>query len=125
MLIGRELGLVKLKLVQMCRDGICFLDTTLWSLSCGFSTKQKDEIPNSTHVCQAPVSEAKRARGDVPEILPEPEAEPTSPVSDFENSYNYVCESLGSHPVESSCFLTLWKTSASFVSLTLSVIALL
>lgn len=40
---------------------------------------------------QAYEPEVKRTRGDVPDILPEPEAEPTSPVSDFENSYNYVC----------------------------------
>uniref|UniRef100_A0A3Q4MK66 C-type lectin domain containing 11A n=1 Tax=Neolamprologus brichardi TaxID=32507 RepID=A0A3Q4MK66_NEOBR len=39
---------------------------------------------------QAYEPEVKRTRGDVPDILPEPEAEPTSPVSDFENSYNYV-----------------------------------
>ncbi|MEQ2276287.1 hypothetical protein XENORESO_017047, partial [Xenotaenia resolanae] len=45
-------------------------------------------------VCQAPVTEVKRARGDVPDILPEPEPEPTSQVSDFENSYNYVLSRL-------------------------------
>uniref|UniRef100_A0A3B3ZIW8 C-type lectin domain-containing protein n=1 Tax=Periophthalmus magnuspinnatus TaxID=409849 RepID=A0A3B3ZIW8_9GOBI len=34
----------------------------------------------------------KRARGDNPDILPEPE--PTNPTSDFENSYNYVVSRL-------------------------------
>ncbi|XP_068564598.1 C-type lectin domain family 11 member A [Cebidichthys violaceus] len=43
---------------------------------------------------QASFSEVKRARGDVPDILPEPEPEPTSPLSDFENSYNYVLSRL-------------------------------
>lgn len=47
----------------------------------------------SLSVFKASLPEVKKARGDVPDILPEPEPEPTSPVSDFENSYNYVCES--------------------------------
>ncbi|KAK2889978.1 hypothetical protein Q8A73_018278 [Channa argus] len=44
----------------------------------------------------ASLLEPKKARGDVPDILPEPEPEPTSPVSDFENSYNYVLSRLAS-----------------------------
>ncbi|XP_070843355.1 C-type lectin domain family 11 member A [Chaetodon trifascialis] len=43
---------------------------------------------------QASLPEVKKARGDVPDILPEPEPEPTSPVSDFENSYNYILSRL-------------------------------
>lgn len=45
------------------------------------------------------MQEVKRARGDVPDILPELEPEPelTSQASDFENSYNYICKSLYAH----------------------------
>ncbi|KAM9703202.1 C-type lectin domain family 11 member A isoform 1-T1 [Menidia menidia] len=43
---------------------------------------------------QASVPEVKKARGDVPDIFPEPESEPTSQTSDFENSYNYVLSRL-------------------------------
>lgn len=45
---------------------------------------------------QASLLDQKKARGDVPDVHPDPnpESEPTSPVSDFENSYNYVCECL-------------------------------
>ncbi|XP_026196859.1 C-type lectin domain family 11 member A [Anabas testudineus] len=45
---------------------------------------------------QASLFEPKKARGDVPDILPDPEPEPTSPVSDFENSYNYILSRLAS-----------------------------
>ncbi|XP_004083930.1 C-type lectin domain family 11 member A [Oryzias latipes] len=38
--------------------------------------------------------ERKKPRGDVPDILPEPDWEPTSPTSDFENSYNYILSRL-------------------------------
>lgn len=43
---------------------------------------------------QAPANKVKRARGDNPDIFPEPE--PTNPTSDFENSYNYVLSRLAS-----------------------------
>lgn len=64
----------------------------------GFKCGEKQHLRNvdvgiSFSVCQAFQPEVKKARGDVPDILPEPEPEPTSPVSDFETSYNYVCES--------------------------------
>lgn len=45
-----------------------------------------------TSIYQASQPEVKKARGDVPDILPEAEPEPTVQTSDFENSYNYVCE---------------------------------
>lgn len=43
---------------------------------------------------QTSLPEPKKARGDVPDIRPDPntESEPAGPVSDFENSYNYVRE---------------------------------
>lgn len=43
---------------------------------------------------QASAIKVKRARGDNPDFLPEPE--PTTPTSDFENSYNYVLSRLAS-----------------------------
>lgn len=43
---------------------------------------------------QTSLLEQKKARGDVPDVHPDPnpDLEPTGPVSDFENSYNYICE---------------------------------
>lgn len=60
--------------------------TTLWN----FLVKG---LGNAVFVflSQTSAIKVKRARGDNPDFLPEPE--PTNPTSDFENSYNYVCES--------------------------------
>lgn len=52
------------------------------SLSLSFSS--------SLSLFQESLPQVKKARGDVPDPLPEPELEPTGPASDFENSYNYV-----------------------------------
>ncbi|KAM3861373.1 C-type lectin domain family 11 member A [Diretmus argenteus] len=49
--------------------------------------------PGSTPTQASPPA-GKKARGDVPDDLVEPAPEPTSPVSDFENSYNYVLSRL-------------------------------
>ncbi|CAL8392724.1 unnamed protein product [Gadus morhua 'NCC'] len=43
---------------------------------------------------QQSVAAMKKARGDVPDQLPEPEPEPTSQLSDFENTYNYILSRL-------------------------------
>lgn len=44
-------------------------------------------------VYQESLPDVKKSRGDVPDILPTSEVEPTNAASDFETSYNYVCES--------------------------------
>lgn len=51
-------------------------------------------IKNSWFLSQTSLPELRKARGDVPDPHPDPNAESelASPVSDFENSYNYVCE---------------------------------
>ncbi|XP_061667746.1 C-type lectin domain family 11 member A-like [Syngnathoides biaculeatus] len=43
---------------------------------------------------QASLADAKKSRGDVPDILPASELEPTNTASDFETSYNYVLSRL-------------------------------
>lgn len=50
--------------------------------------------PLSAGPTQASGAEVKKRRGDVPDVLPPPEAEPTNPASDYENSYNYILSRL-------------------------------
>ncbi|XP_022071199.1 C-type lectin domain family 11 member A isoform X1 [Acanthochromis polyacanthus] len=66
-----------LALLYLCSLGVCVPTGT-----------------NNAAPTQSSSLKVKRARGDYPDILPEPEPEPTSPVSDFENSYNYVLSRL-------------------------------
>ncbi|KAM9779352.1 C-type lectin domain family 11 member A [Syngnathus typhle] len=48
-------------------------------------------VPARTpHPTQLPFADDKNSRGDLPDILPTSELEPTNAASDFETSYNYV-----------------------------------
>ena len=70
---------------------------------------------------QGSVIKVKRARGDNPDILPEPE--PTNPTSDFENSYNYVCESCCFHAWLKLHLLKLHQHACVVFSLSVSRLA--
>ncbi|XP_061560583.1 C-type lectin domain family 11 member A-like isoform X2 [Phycodurus eques] len=43
---------------------------------------------------QVSLADVKKSRGDVPDVLPTSEVDPTNPASDFEISYNYVLSRL-------------------------------
>ncbi|XP_061560581.1 C-type lectin domain family 11 member A-like isoform X1 [Phycodurus eques] len=76
--VGRlEMGPVARLLALLC----------LCSLGCCVPAR----TPQPTQVSLADV---KKSRGDVPDVLPTSEVDPTNPASDFEISYNYVLSRL-------------------------------